>query len=81
MPSSAGDLGEIPFLGADEVIEEVITLLAKLETDRQETLSKLKNERDRVIILGEKIDALAIKRMYDLPEAVQKGEYSGLNKV
>ena len=52
----------------------VITLLAKLETDRQETLSKLASERERVTTLGQKIDELAILRMYNLPEAVQKGK-------
>ena len=64
---------EIPYLGADEVIEEVVTLLAKLEDDRQETLKSLRQERDRVGNLGAKIDSLASQRMSELPQAVQRG--------
>ena len=36
---------QLPYLGGDEVVEEVIALLAKLETDRQEVLESLKTQR------------------------------------
>ena len=64
---------EAPYLGADEVVDEVITLLAKMENDRQETLDKLKTERQRVGMLGGKIDGLAMGRLMGLPAAVQNG--------
>ena len=65
---------EIPYLGAEEVVDEVITLLAKLERDRQDTLDTLHSERDRVSMLGGKIDSLAARRITELPLSVQKGE-------
>lgn len=65
---------ELPHLGAEEVIEEVITLLAKLENDRQETLVALQSERERSNTLRSKIDDLCRKRMTDLPMLVQQGE-------
>ncbi|XP_074642061.1 coiled-coil domain-containing protein 178-like isoform X2 [Tubulanus polymorphus] len=63
---------EIPYLGADEVIEEAYTLLARLENDRQETEMVYKKERKIVEKLGSQIDALARMRMVDLPGAVQR---------
>ena len=65
---------EIPYLGAEEVVDEVITLLAKLERDRQDTLDTLHSERDRVSMLGGKIDSLAARRITELPLSVQKGK-------
>ena len=73
VPISEDVVSDFPYLGAEEVVEETVTLLAKLETDRQDTLAKLAAERDRVKSLGEKIDKLAEKRLLDLPAAVQKG--------
>ena len=61
-------------MGADDVIEEVIVLLAKLETDRLESRTALQKERDRGKTLREKIDTLAEDRLFNLPKAVQKGE-------
>jgi hypothetical protein len=67
------DQSEFPYLGAEEVVDETMRLLAKLETDRQDTLAKLAQERERVKTLGQKIDKLAEKRLLDIPVAVQKG--------
>ena len=36
---------EIPYLGAEDVIDEVITLLAKLENDRRDTKRTFKKKR------------------------------------
>lgn len=63
-----------PYLGAEEVIEEVITLLARLETDRLDCISKLKQESERVVRLNDKIDKLCLKRMVDMPIVVQRGK-------
>lgn len=65
---------EVPFMGIEDVTEEVILLLARLETDRQETLKNLHKERERVKMLKSKINDLAEKRMKELPVAVQKGK-------
>lgn len=63
---------DIPYLGAEDVIEEVITLLARLENDRIETEKGLKNEKDRVVRLNNKIDNLCLRRMTELPAIVQR---------
>lgn len=57
-----------------EVIEEVITLLGRMESDRLSTQDTLVNERERVQRLRDEIDAQAYKRMHDLPLAVQRGK-------
>ncbi|KAL4236342.1 hypothetical protein ACF0H5_004729 [Mactra antiquata] len=61
-----------PYLGAEEVINETLTLLARLENDRQETEKALKKEKERVIILGAKIDNLCQKRIQEFPVVIQK---------
>lgn len=63
---------DIPYLGAEDVIEEVITLLARLENDRIDTEKSLKNEKDRVVRLNSKIDNLCLRRMTELPAIVQR---------
>ena len=65
---------EIPYLGAEDVIDEVITLLAKLENDRRETKQNLKQEKNRVDMLSNKIDHVSEQRLQALPEAVQNGK-------
>ncbi|ELT93268.1 hypothetical protein CAPTEDRAFT_227270 [Capitella teleta] len=67
---------EAPYLGIEDVTEEVILLLAKLESDRQETLNQLYSERDRVKMLKHKINSLAEQKLVELPVAVQK-EHEG----
>ena len=64
----------VPYLGAEEVLEEVITLLARMEAERQDTEMKIKEERHRVKILAEKIDQLSQLALEQLPMAVQRGE-------
>ena len=61
-----------------DVIEEVITLLGRMESDRLSTQDALVKERERVQFLRNEIDTLAYKRMYDLPLAVQRGKGSYL---
>ena len=65
---------EIPYLGAEDVIDEVITLLAKLENDRRDTKKNLQNEKERVCKLSSKIDNLSEQRLQALPDAVQSGK-------
>lgn len=67
---------ELPQLGAEEVIDEVVTLLGRLESDRQDTEDSLEKEKKRVVWLQGKIDRLAQKRLVELPKAVQKGRIS-----
>ncbi len=56
------------------MIEDVITLLGRMESDRLSTQDALVKERERVQSLRDEIDTQAYKRMHDLPLAVQKGE-------
>ncbi|XP_060070324.1 coiled-coil domain-containing protein 178-like [Ylistrum balloti] len=87
VPSSAGSLAirgtgvnkdddyeglDVPFLGAEEVVDEVITLLARLENDRQEVINRLEQEKEKVIRLNGKIDRLCLKRLVEMPAVVQK---------
>ncbi|KAK3584816.1 hypothetical protein CHS0354_006233 [Potamilus streckersoni] len=66
-----GDDYKIPYLGAEEVVDEVITLMARLENDRQEMLKALEREKERVITLGNKIDEISLQKLTDLPKAVE----------
>ncbi|KAL3868233.1 hypothetical protein ACJMK2_041064 [Sinanodonta woodiana] len=69
--SERGDGLRIPYLGAEEVVDEVITLMARLENDRQETVNALEREKERVITLGNKIDDISLQKLRDLPKAVE----------
>ena len=60
-----------------DVIEEVISLLGRMESDRLSTQDSLVKERERVQKLRDEIDAQAYKRMHDLPLAVQRGKGNG----
>ena len=64
---------EVPYLGAEEVIDEVITLLARLERDRVDSKKALEQENQRSRMLKGKIDGLAVGRAEQLPVAVQAG--------
>lgn len=55
-----------------DVIEEVINLLGRMESDRLSTQDTLVKERERVQKLRDEIDMQAYKRMHDLPLAVQR---------
>ena len=63
----------VPFLGAEDVIDEVMTLLARLENDRQDTDVAFEREKDRVVRLADKVDAHCRRRITELPAVVQKG--------
>lgn len=63
----------MPYLGAEEVVDEVISLLARLENDRMEVINKLELENDKVVRLNRKIDRLCLKRMVEMPAVVQNG--------
>lgn len=65
--------GELPHLGAGDVIDEVVALLAKLECERCEVLEALMRERRRSELLKVKISEFCKKRLVDLPKAVQAG--------
>ena len=64
-----------PYLGAEDVIDEILTLLARLEDDRQETDIAYEREKERVIRLANKIDSHCQRRITELPAVVQKGIY------
>jgi hypothetical protein len=59
-------------LRADDVLEEVLIILARLEHDRRRTEINLKKERQNVIILKNQIERWAMKRITELPIMVQK---------
>lgn len=68
-PKSAAKSAEMP---EHDVIEEVINLLGRMESDRLSTQDALVKERERVQKLRDEIDMQAYKRMHDLPLAVQR---------
>ncbi|XP_059162874.1 coiled-coil domain-containing protein 178-like [Physella acuta] len=63
---------DIPYLGAQDVIDEVIVLLARLENDRQETQETYIKEVLRTNMLRKKIDDLRYRRLTELPALVQR---------
>ena len=65
---------ELPYLGAQDVIDEVITLLARLENDRQITYDSYLQEIARANKLIEKIDELQLRKLREMPALVQRGE-------
>ena len=75
-PKSAAKSAEVLVPKEYDVIEEVINLLGRMESDRLSTQDALVKERERVQKLRDEIDAQAYKRMHDLPLAVQRGKYS-----
>jgi len=66
------DVEEVPYLGAQDVIDEVITLLARLENDRQEAQASFMKEIEKAQRLRNKIDDWQLKRMRELPALVQR---------
>ncbi|VDH89052.1 Hypothetical predicted protein [Mytilus galloprovincialis] len=66
------DSALLPYLGAEDVLDEVVTLLARLENDRIDILKALENEKQKVVRLNDKIDHLCLVRMRELPIAVQR---------
>ena len=64
---------EIPYLGARDVLEEVVVLLAKLELDRQELISSLKEEKLKAKRLSDKIDELCLWKLRQIGYLSQKG--------
>lgn len=69
--STAKTMRTSPTKGYD-IIEEVITLLGRMESDRLSTQEALAIEQQRVQSLRDEIDSKAYKRMHDLPLAVQR---------
>ena len=64
----------LPHLGAGDVVDEVVALLAKLECERCEVLDALQRERQRSEVLKVRINEFCKKRLVDLPKAVQAGQ-------
>ena len=64
---------DVPYLGAEEVIDEVLALLARLENDRRGARVNLEKETGRIKMLQGRIDQLAMTRMAEFPDAVQRG--------
>lgn len=67
------EVEDIPFLGAQDVIDEVLTLLARLETERHEAHEKHLEEIERLEALKRKIDELELRKLRELPALVQRG--------
>lgn len=55
------------------VISEILQLIWRLEADRQEAEEALKLEKERKGRLITQIDVLSQWKLYNFPEAVQKG--------
>ncbi|XP_063677981.1 coiled-coil domain-containing protein 178-like isoform X1 [Bolinopsis microptera] len=54
-----------------EVVDEVKTLIARLEQDRQQTIRAYQREVERVKLLQVQVDKVERRRLYILPKAVQ----------
>ncbi|KAL5261671.1 hypothetical protein ACHWQZ_G007387 [Mnemiopsis leidyi] len=54
-----------------EVVEEVKTLISRLEQDRQQTIRAYQREVERVKLLQVQVDKVERRRLYILPKAVQ----------
>ncbi|KAK7483485.1 hypothetical protein BaRGS_00025284 [Batillaria attramentaria] len=63
---------DIPYLGAEDVIEETITLLARLELDRQEAQRAYMKEVETVATLKKKTNDLRLRRLREMPALVQR---------
>lgn len=57
----------------DEVLDEVLILLARLDRERLRLINLCENEQQIRDRLKENIDHWRLKRLHDLPLAVQKG--------
>ena len=55
-------------------MDEVKTLIARLEQDRQQTIRAYQREVERVKLLQVQVDKVERRRLYILPKAVQLGE-------
>eukprot|EP00116_Pleurobrachia_bachei_P010949 sb/3471211/ len=58
-----------------EVIDEVKTLIGRLESDRNQTIKAYQREVERVKLLQIQVDKVEQKRLYILPKAVQLAIY------
>ena len=57
----------------EEVLEEVLVLLARLDRERLRLINLCEREQEIREKLKENIDQWRLKRLHDLPLAVQKG--------
>ena len=55
------------------MIDEVKTLIGRLESDRNQTIKAYQREVERVKLLQIQVDKVEQKRLYILPKAVQLG--------
>ena len=58
---------------ADEVIMHILTLINRLESDRELTVTKWKEEREKVVWMRAMLDLKAAERLRILPLLVQQG--------
>ena len=56
------------------MIEEVKTLIDRLDADRRQTIKAYQREVERVKLLQVQVDKVERRRLYILPKAVQLGE-------
>ncbi|PAA54657.1 hypothetical protein BOX15_Mlig015820g2, partial [Macrostomum lignano] len=61
----------VPYLGAEEVVQEVMQLMVKLENDRLQAEEDIRLERGKVIELASRIDRLSEAKLLQMPVAVQ----------
>ena len=57
------------------MVEEVKTLISRLEQDRQQTIRAYQREVERVKLLQVQVDKVERRRLYILPKAVQLGQF------
>mgnify|MGYP007021849284 CR=1 FL=1 len=89
IPSSGGDALEVvgkgghvpdnhahPEILEDELLDEVLLLLARLDRERLRLINSCEREQLIRLRLRDNIDHWRLKRLHDLPLAVQKGSLS-----
>lgn len=69
----ATTLPELSTLGSDVVVAEVVKLLARIQSDVDETSKKIEDERRRVGEMERKLEDLNEQKLHQLPEFVQRG--------
>lgn len=70
----ASTLPELSTLGSDVVVAEVVKLLARIQSDIDETNRKYEDERRRVCEMERKLEDLNELKLKQLPEFVQRGK-------
>lgn len=79
--SKAGAPGRQLYLGAMDVVDEALSLLARLDGDRLHTMKALLHEQQRAKALQKRTDDLAARRLTEFVRAVQGEHEASVNNL